>query len=80
VSDRDASALREMERLGLKLGAPITIEEGPRDASLLVRIGAAAQPTRLSRRLAGAISVVSGGAEGGAIGIGKKADREVRPT
>jgi DtxR family Mn-dependent transcriptional regulator len=61
VSDRDASALREMERLGLRPGTAITVEEGSRDASLLVRIGAAAEPTRLSRRLAAAISVASGG-------------------
>jgi DtxR family Mn-dependent transcriptional regulator len=65
VSDRDASALREMERLGLRPGTAILVEEGSRDASLLVRIGAATHPTRLSQRLAVAISVVSGGAASG---------------
>jgi DtxR family Mn-dependent transcriptional regulator len=62
VSDRDPSALREMERLGLTPGTAITVEEGSRDAALLVRIGAATHPTRLSRKLAGAISVIGGGA------------------
>src|SRR5580658_1997384 len=39
VSDRDASALREMERLGLRPGLGIVVEAGVRSASLLVRIG-----------------------------------------
>ena len=39
VSDRDAPALREMERLGIRPGVPITVDAGTRSASVLVRIG-----------------------------------------
>ncbi|MGD0619749.1 MAG: metal-dependent transcriptional regulator, partial [Bryobacteraceae bacterium] len=39
VSDRDAAALREMNRLGIKPGVPITVEAGTRSASLHVRLG-----------------------------------------
>jgi len=59
VSDRDASALREMERLGLRPGVTVTVEAGTRSASLLVRIGRSAESTRLSQRLASAISVMA---------------------
>jgi DtxR family Mn-dependent transcriptional regulator len=58
VSDRDASALREMERLGLCPGASIMVEAGVRSASLLVRIGSRPGPDRLSHGLAGLIWVV----------------------
>ncbi len=58
VSDRDASALREMERLGLRPGVAIVVEAGVRSASLLVRIGES-PVARLSQRLAGLVSVVS---------------------
>ena len=60
VSDRDPAALREMERLGLLPGVHIRVEPGKRDASLLVTIGGNAQPVRLSRRIAAAISVTRG--------------------
>jgi DtxR family Mn-dependent transcriptional regulator len=60
VSDRDSSALREMERLGVRPGVAIRVEAGIRGASLLVRIGGRADPVRLGQRLASVISVVSG--------------------
>jgi DtxR family Mn-dependent transcriptional regulator len=58
VSDRDASALREMERLGLRPGVAIVVEAGVRSASLLVRIGGQPPVARLSQKLAGLVSVV----------------------
>jgi len=58
VSDRDPSALREMERLGIRPGAAMVVEAGVRGASLLVRIGDRATPARLSQKLAGFVSVV----------------------
>lgn len=58
VSDRDASALREMERLGLRPGVALVVEAGVRSASLLVRIGTGPAPVRLSHQLAGFVSVV----------------------
>jgi DtxR family Mn-dependent transcriptional regulator len=58
VSDRDPSALREMERLGLRPGTILTVEAGTRGASLLVRLGEGGEVTRLSHALAEAISVV----------------------
>jgi len=58
VSDRDASALREMERLGLRPGLGIVVEAGVRGASLLVRIGQS-PVARLSQKLAGLVWVVS---------------------
>ena len=60
VSDRDPSALREIERLGLRPGASITVEPGGRKAFLLVHIGDQPDTTRLSQRLAGAIFVIGG--------------------
>jgi DtxR family Mn-dependent transcriptional regulator len=59
VSDRDPSALREMERLGLRPGVGVGVEAGTRGASVLVRIGNRAEPVRLSQRLAAEISVVA---------------------
>jgi len=59
VSDKDPSALREMERLGLMPGVSVVVEPGSRSASILIRIGGAAQPVRLSQRLASEIAVVS---------------------
>jgi hypothetical protein len=58
VSDRDPSALREMERLGLKPGVQVVVEAGVRNAALSVRIGGKKEPTRLKQRLAGEISVI----------------------
>ena len=59
VSDRDPSALREMERLGLRPGTILTVQAGTRGASLLIGVGDSPTPTRLSQHLAAAISVVS---------------------
>src|SRR5271165_5271260 len=57
VSDRDAAALREMTKLGLKPGAAITVETGTRNASLRVRIGNSTESVRLNHALAAGISV-----------------------
>jgi DtxR family Mn-dependent transcriptional regulator len=59
VSDRDAAALREMTRLGLKPGLAITVEAGTRTASLRVRIGDCKDSVRLSQTLAAGIRVIS---------------------
>jgi DtxR family Mn-dependent transcriptional regulator len=60
VSDRDAAALREMTRLGLKPGVTITVETGTRNASLRVKIGDRTDSVRLSQTLASGISVIAG--------------------
>jgi DtxR family Mn-dependent transcriptional regulator len=60
VSDRDASALREMTRLGLQPGVAIIVEAGMRNASLRVRIGDREDTVRLSQALASGISVTAG--------------------
>ena len=56
VSDRDAAALREFERMGLLPGIRVVVTGASRDA-LRVRIGEA-EPVRLSQRLAGDVWVV----------------------
>lgn len=56
VSDRNATALREMKRLGLVPGADVIVDPGARNASLLVRIGGQ-PPSRLSRELAADVLV-----------------------
>jgi DtxR family Mn-dependent transcriptional regulator len=58
VSDRDAKALREMKRLGLKPGTTITVETGKRNAGLRVRIGDRTESVRVTQALASGISVV----------------------
>lgn len=71
VSDRDASQLREMQRLGLRPGVPVMVEAGVRNASLLVRIGEQNGAIRLSHQIAARISVVKDGktrSEGGIAG------------
>jgi DtxR family transcriptional regulator, Mn-dependent transcriptional regulator len=60
VSDRDAAALREMTRLGLRPGVTIVVEAGTRNASLRVRIGDSTDSVRLSQTLASGISVIAG--------------------
>jgi DtxR family Mn-dependent transcriptional regulator len=57
VSDRDATALREMKRLGLVPGTGLIVDLGTRKASLSVRIGGN-PPSRLSHELAAEILVV----------------------
>lgn len=59
VSDRDAAALREMTRLGLKPGVAILVETGTRNAFLRVRIGDRPDSVRLSQMLASGISVMA---------------------
>jgi DtxR family Mn-dependent transcriptional regulator len=59
VSDRDSSALREMQRLGLMPGVRLMVEPSTRNASLLIRIGGGSEPIRLSQTLATDISVVA---------------------
>jgi DtxR family transcriptional regulator, Mn-dependent transcriptional regulator len=59
VSDRDAAALREMTRLGLKPGMSITVEAGTRNASLRVRIGDRPDAVRLNQGLAAGIRVIA---------------------
>ena len=58
VSDRDAAALREMTRLGLKPGVAIIVEAGTRNASLRIRLGDRTDSVRLSQALAAGISVL----------------------
>jgi DtxR family Mn-dependent transcriptional regulator len=58
VSDRDPSALREMQRLGIRPGAAVIVEAGIRNSALAVRIGGQEKAVRLNQRLAGEISVV----------------------
>jgi DtxR family Mn-dependent transcriptional regulator len=59
VSDRDASALREIERMGLMPGVKLMVEPSARSAYLLIRIGDGNEAIRLSPRLASAISVIA---------------------
>lgn len=60
VSDRDARALREMTRLGLRPGRSITVEPGRRGAGLRVRLGRRREAVHLSQALVSGISVVGG--------------------
>ncbi|MGD0001138.1 MAG: metal-dependent transcriptional regulator [Bryobacteraceae bacterium] len=60
VSDRDATALREMTRLGLKPGETVTVEARMRSASLRVRVGGRAEGILLREALASGISVIPG--------------------
>ena len=57
VSDRDAAALRELERLGLMPGTLLTVERKNSTASLAVRLGNSQNPIRLSNDLAMCIHV-----------------------
>jgi DtxR family transcriptional regulator, Mn-dependent transcriptional regulator len=60
VSDREASALRELERLGLRPGVLITVAAGVRNASLLVEVNGQSETVRVSQQLASLISVAPG--------------------
>jgi DtxR family Mn-dependent transcriptional regulator len=64
VSDRDAGALREMQRLGLLPGVQVLVEAGQRGLSLMVRVGDDRQPIRLNQKLAAAIAVLGLGRAG----------------
>jgi DtxR family transcriptional regulator, Mn-dependent transcriptional regulator len=58
VSDRDAASLRELERIGLKPGTVVTVEQKNSSASLSVRLDAQPETIRLNSDLADCILVV----------------------
>ncbi len=58
VSDRDPSALRDLERVGLRPGTLIVVQAGARKSSMFVQINGRTQPIRLSQRLAEQIRVI----------------------
>ena len=58
VSDRDAAALRELERLGVKPGVRLTVERKNAAESLSVQLGKRRELVRLSQDLARCVSVV----------------------
>jgi DtxR family Mn-dependent transcriptional regulator len=64
VSDRSASELRQLERLGLRPGVAVVVYAGVRKSSLLVRMEGQSSAIRLAYRLAGRISVIASGGEG----------------
>src|SRR4051794_31862826 len=57
VSDRSATALRELERLELVPGITLTIEQKNSTASLLIVVAGRQQPTRLAYEFASQIRV-----------------------
>jgi DtxR family Mn-dependent transcriptional regulator len=59
VSDRNASTLRELERLGLMPGTALTVERRNSASSLSVRLAGRADAIRVSLDLAVCISVVA---------------------
>jgi DtxR family Mn-dependent transcriptional regulator len=62
VSDRDATLLRELSRLGLRPGVKVVLDPGVRSASLLLRIGSGGSPVTLNKKLAAEIYVSPAGA------------------
>lgn len=64
VSDRSAAALRELERLGLRPGAVLNIEQRSPGASLSIRLADNGSPVRVSNDLASCILVVAPSAPG----------------
>ena len=59
VSDRNASALRELERIGLVPGTALTVERRNAASSLTVRLAGRPEAIRVSLDLAACISVVA---------------------
>jgi DtxR family Mn-dependent transcriptional regulator len=59
VSDRNPEALRELEHLGLRPGAVLTIERRNSASSLSVRLVGREEPIRVSGDLADCISVIA---------------------
>jgi DtxR family Mn-dependent transcriptional regulator len=59
VSDRNPAALRELERLGLRPGTVLSIQQRNAASSLSVRIFGDTNPIRVSFELADCISVVA---------------------
>jgi DtxR family Mn-dependent transcriptional regulator len=58
VSDRSASELRDLERLGVRPGVSVVVEAGVRNASLLMRIDHQSGAFRLGQHLAARIFVI----------------------
>ena len=59
VADRNASALRELERLGLRPGTELIIERRNSASSLSVRLAGRAEAIRVSLDLAAYVSVIA---------------------
>ena len=59
VSDRSASALRELERLGLRQGTAVNIEQRNSAGALAVNVGSVPEPVRVSNDLAHCLLVVA---------------------
>ena len=59
VSDRNASALRELERIGLVPGTGLTVERRNSASSLTVRLAGRPEAIRVSLDLAACISVIA---------------------
>ena len=57
VDDRDATALRDLERLGLRPGVAVVIERNHPGAAVFVRIAGDKRPVRLSHDLAKCLAV-----------------------
>jgi DtxR family transcriptional regulator, Mn-dependent transcriptional regulator len=59
VSDRNPTALRELEKLGLVPGTALTVEQRNAASSLTVRVADREEPVRVSADLAACISVTA---------------------
>ena len=59
VSDRDAAQLRELERLGVRPGTLLVVEQSTPHSAMLIRMASLDQPVRLSHELAAALSVIA---------------------
>jgi DtxR family Mn-dependent transcriptional regulator len=59
VSDRSASSLRELERLGLRPGVAVNIQQRNSAGALALSVGSAPGPVRLSDDLAHCVRVVA---------------------
>jgi DtxR family Mn-dependent transcriptional regulator len=57
VDDRDATALRDLERLGLRPGVAVVVERNHPGAAVFVRIAGDKRPVRLSHDLAKCLAV-----------------------
>jgi DtxR family transcriptional regulator, Mn-dependent transcriptional regulator len=62
VSDRDAGALRELERLGVVPGVALTVQKRNSTASLAIRLEGRTDPIRLSSDLARSVLVTASSA------------------
>ena len=58
VSDRDPAALREIDRLGLRLGVRVTVLRKNSNVSVIAQVGGVREPLRIARELAAAIFVL----------------------